>query len=75
MPQSAGGVGHTLHVVDEIRAGATESSSEVYKEALLAMYDRQILLTRTAWAWYVLPCITGLVVASLATITRRCLVL
>lgn len=43
-----------------------ESSGEVFKKELLAKYDRQILLTRTAWAWYVLPPTTGLVVVTLA---------
>jgi len=65
---SAGGVWVILFMWLMQRSGQAplpESSGEVYKEALLAMYDRQILLTRTAWAWYVLPCITGLVVASL----------
>jgi hypothetical protein len=47
------------------RAPMPESSGEVYKKALLAKYDRQILLTRTAWAWYVLPGDTGLVIAAL----------
>lgn len=42
-----------------------ESSGEDYKKTLLARYDRQILLVRTAWAWYVLPLTTGLVVSSL----------
>jgi hypothetical protein len=42
-----------------------ESSGAFYTRALLAKYDRQILLTRTAWAWYVLPPITGLVIAAL----------
>ena len=41
-----------------------ESPGEVYKKALLAKYDRQIVLTRTAWAWYVLPLATGQVIAS-----------
>jgi hypothetical protein len=40
-----------------------ESPGEVYKKALLVKYDRQILLTRTAWAWYVLPPFTGVVIA------------
>ncbi|MBK5295435.1 MAG: hypothetical protein JJE04_27630 [Acidobacteriia bacterium] len=47
------------------QAPLPESPGEAYKKALLAKYDRQILLTRTAWAWYVLPTTTGLVVASL----------
>jgi hypothetical protein len=42
-----------------------EFSGEVYKRTVLDKYDRQILLTRTAWAWYVLPPITGLLVSSL----------
>ena len=42
-----------------------EASSDAYRNALLAKYDRQIFLTRTAWAWYVLPFTTGLVLASL----------
>ena len=42
-----------------------ESSGEAYKNALLSKYDRQILLLRTAWAWYVLPLSVGLVVSSL----------
>jgi hypothetical protein len=42
-----------------------ESSGELYEKALLVKYDRQILLTRTAWAWYVLPVTTGLVVQGL----------
>ena len=47
------------------QAPLPESSVEAYKEALLARYDRQILLTRTAWAWYVLPISTGLVTGAL----------
>jgi hypothetical protein len=47
------------------QAPVPESSGEIYTKALLAKYDRQILLTRTAWAWYVLPPITGLVIAAL----------
>ena len=47
------------------QAPLPESSGEVYKKALLVKYDRQILLTRTAWAWYVLPITAGLVVATL----------
>lgn len=47
------------------RAPSPESSTAAYKRALLAYYDRQVLLTRTAWAWYVLPLATGLVLASL----------
>lgn len=42
-----------------------ESSGEAYRNALLARYDRQILLLRTAGAWYVLPLTIGLVVSSL----------
>jgi hypothetical protein len=37
-----------------------ELSSETYKRQLLATYDRQIMLTRTAWAWYVFPFTAGL---------------
>lgn len=42
-----------------------EASGDAYREAVLAKYDRQIFLTRTAWAWYVLPFTAGLVIASL----------
>jgi hypothetical protein len=65
---SAGGLWVILFMWLMQRSGQAplpESSGEVYGKALLVKYDRQILLTRTAWAWYVLPCITGLVVASL----------
>lgn len=47
------------------RMPSPESSTAAYKRALLAWYDRQILLTRNAWAWYVLPLGAGLVVSSL----------
>ena len=42
-----------------------ECSRELYEKALLVKYYRQILLTRTAGAWYVLPVTTGLVVQGL----------
>jgi hypothetical protein len=47
------------------RGPLPESDGESYRHALLARYDRQILLNRTAWAWYVLPFTVGLVVSSL----------
>lgn len=47
------------------RAPLPESSTAAYKRELLMRYDRQILLTRNAWAWYVLPLASGLILASL----------
>jgi hypothetical protein len=49
-----------------VRPPSLESTGEVYREALLKWYDRQILLTRTAWLWYVLPLIIGQLIASIA---------
>lgn len=47
------------------RAPLPESSTAAYKRELLVRYDRQIRLTRHAWAWYVLPLAGGLILASL----------
>ncbi len=47
------------------QAPLPESSGKAYEEALLVKYERQILLTRTAWAWYVLPLTIGLLISSL----------
>lgn len=48
-----------------LRKPLPESDGEFYRHSLLAQYDRQISLLRTAWAWYALPITAGLVISVL----------
>jgi hypothetical protein len=41
-----------------------ESSGKDYQNRLLAIYDRQITLLKTAWLWYALPLTAGLALST-----------